>query len=71
MKNSYGKPERVDKEFSTKGKEIMKERFAKGLAKFKPEDLSFAEFTRLTMRTPSWKNVENELKTMPKRENLI
>ena len=49
----------------------MKERYEKGLARFNPKELGITEYTRLQMRTPSFKKMIEELKTMPKRENLI
>lgn len=61
---------RVDPKFYEKGREIMKERAMKGLASFNPRELSMAEYTKLIMRTNSWKGVEAELKSKPKRENM-
>jgi len=71
MTNNYGKPERIDREFAKTMREIMKTRFEKGLAKFSAKELGFAESTRLLMRAPSFKKVIEELKTLPKRENLV
>ena len=67
MRNS-SKLGRVDKEFDIKMRDIMKERLKKNLAEMNPKDLGLPEATRLVLRTPSWKNVELELRTMPKRK---
>lgn len=61
---------RVDTEYEKKMREIMKERFNKNLAKFSSKDLGLPEATRLMLRCPSWNQVERELKSLPKKENL-
>lgn len=70
MKNNYGKPQRVDKEWIKIARETMKERYDRGLAKFNSKELGLAEYTRLQMRAPSFKKLIEELKTLPKRENV-
>jgi hypothetical protein len=63
--------ERIDITFSKNMKECMKVRLENDLAKFNSREISMAEATRLAMRTPSWQKVMQELKTLPKKENLI
>jgi hypothetical protein len=68
---SDSKNARLDKEFANQVKEIMRIRFSKGFIKFNNmRELGFAEGTRLILRTPSWPKVVEELKTMPKKENV-
>ena len=58
---------RVDKDWDRTVRDIMKTRYDKGLAKFKMDEISPAEFTRLSMRAPSWPRLVDELKSLPKR----
>ena len=71
MRKDNGKIARVDKEWIKQAREIMKTRFDKGLANFNLRELGIAEYTRLQMRAPSFKKVIEELKTLPKKENLV
>ena len=57
---------RVDKDWEKKAKDIMRERYEKGLAKLNLRELSLPEYTRLQLRCPSWKAVESELRNLPK-----
>ena len=57
---------RVDRIWEKKAKDIMKERYDKGLAKFNIQEVGLPEFTRLQMRCPSWPLVESELRNLPK-----
>ena len=66
MKTS--KISRIDKGFEMKMKDIMKERYDKHLANLNIRELSVAEATRLVLRTPSWNQVEKELRTLPKKK---
>lgn len=65
-----GKPMRADPEFVKTMKELARIRYDKGLSNFHPKELGTAEITRLAMRSPYWKNVVEDLKTKPKKENL-
>lgn len=58
---------RVDKGWDSAVRSIMKTRYDRGLAKLRLDELSPAEFTRLSMRAPSWPKLVEELKTLPKR----
>jgi hypothetical protein len=60
------KPQRLDPMFVTTLRGIMQERVMKGLSKAMPRELSFAEATKLTMKTDGWKKVVEELRTKPK-----
>jgi len=71
MKKDSGKLERVDKEFTNKMREAMKIRFEKGFIKFNSREMGMTEATRLLIRTPSFQKSLQELKTLPKKENLI
>ena len=62
---------RVDNEFEKKLRDIMKDRYNKGLADFKLKEVGLPEATRLILKTPSWRNVEMELRTLPKKEKLF
>lgn len=64
------KPARPDPEFLIDMKNIARIRLNKGLAKFNPRDLSFAETTRLLRRTQGYKMSMEELKNKPKRKPL-
>jgi len=66
MTKSKTKLVRMDIDSEKRLRDIMKARYEKGLAKFKISELSVAEAMRLQFRCPSWINVENELRTMPK-----
>lgn len=70
MKNLNTKPVRIDNEFEKKLRDIMKERYNKGLADLNAKDLGLPEATRLTLKCPSWQNVERELRTLPKRGRI-
>lgn len=59
--------QRVDLNFDNKMRDISKERYDKGLCKLSMRELGMPEMTRLILRTPSWPNVEKELRTLPKR----
>jgi len=61
-------PERVDPEFRKEMRDLAKFRYMRNLERKEP---SFSEMTRLLRRTQSWKGVEQELRTKPKREDLI
>lgn len=69
MTKTKTKLTRVDREWEKRARDIMSDRFHKGLAKCKMEDLGLPEYTRLQLRCPSWKEVERELRTLPKRKN--
>ena len=59
---------KLDKEFARELKELAKLRYFKNLAKKEP---SMAEITRLARRRPYWKNVLNDLRTKPKKEDKL
>ena len=61
---------RIDKDVEKRLKSIMEYRYKNGLAKLNMRDLSVAESLRLTLRSPSWKEVERELRNLPKKENI-
>jgi len=65
---SKGKNARVDPAFEKRARELMQMRLDSKLAKFNVRELGLPEFTRLCMRTQSWKGLEEELKTKPKKE---
>lgn len=67
MRDYNTKLTRVDKNWDSTVRGIMKTRYDKGLAKLKLDELSPAEFTRLSMRAPSWPKLVEEMKTLPKR----
>jgi len=58
---------RMDKEVERKLKNIMEERYQKGLSNIK--EINIPESLRLAVKTPSWKGVEMELRTMPKNRS--
>jgi len=62
---------RVDPEFAIDMKRIAKIRLNLGLAKLNPHELSSSEMTKLLRRTNGYKQSIEELKTKPKRENII
>lgn len=62
---------RNDKEFEERLRRLMAERVGRGLAKPKPRETSLREIQSLVLRTESWKQVEEELKVKPKKENLF
>lgn len=70
MVNKFTKNTRVDINFEKARERLMTERLNKGFAKFSREDLGMPEFTRLAMKTQSWKGVEEELRTKPKKEDV-
>lgn len=71
MAKKNAPPIRVDPFFADELKKLAKVRLDKGLAKFNPQALSMAEMTRLLRRTQGYKLSLEELKTKPKKENLI
>jgi hypothetical protein len=58
---------KVDIEWEKKMRDIMKERYDKKLANLNLRELGMPEATRLTLRCPSWGNVEKELRNLPKK----
>ena len=64
--SSKCKPERLDPVFKETLRAIAQERILKGLSKALPYEMSFAEQTRLLMKTDGWKMAINELRTKPK-----
>lgn len=62
-------PQRVDPKFEEYMKGVAKVRLERGLAKFKPNELSMAEMTRLLTRTDGFRTSLEELKSKPKRRN--
>lgn len=58
---------RTDRQFIKEMKEMAKFRYIKNLEKKEPTS---SEMTRLLMRTEAWKQVQWELKSKPRRENL-
>ena len=70
MKNRNTKLVRMDSDSEKVLRNIMKERAFKDLADMKPKDIGIPEATRLMLRCPSWKNVENELRTLPKKGRI-
>ena len=60
---------RMDKDVETKLKDIMEDRYRKGLSKLK--EISVPESLRLTLRTPSWPKVEQELRSLPKNRRIV
>ena len=67
-KKSWGVNQRIDPMFNEQLKELAKFRYFKNLAKKEPTP---KEMTKLIRRTDSWKNVIFELKTRPKKEDLL
>ena len=65
------RPQRIDKDFEKDMREIAKIRLIKGLAKFNPNNLSMPEMTKLLRRTQGYKFSLEELKTKPRKEDLI
>lgn len=59
--------ERVDIDMIKELRDIMKIRATKGLAEFKPSQISFPEATRLLRRTQGYQLSLEELKTKPKQ----
>lgn len=59
---------RSDPDFLKEMRELAKFRYFKELEKRQPTD---AEMTRLLRRTESWKKALFELKTKPRKENLL
>jgi len=62
---------RIDMDFEKDMREMAKCRLLKGLANFRPKEVSIAEMTKLLRRTQGYQISLNELKTKPKKENLI
>lgn len=58
---------RTDPNFLKEMKALAKFRYIKGLEKKEP---STSEMTRLAMRTEAWKQMQFELKTKPRKEEL-
>lgn len=71
MAKEISKMGRMDSNFQRDMKEIAKIRLQKGLAKFNQKDMGTAEMTRLLRRTQGFRLSLEELKTKPKRENII
>jgi len=59
---------RYDKEAKKRLEEAMRIRFEKGLSKETRREGILPKALRLSMKCPSWKNVELELKTMPEKK---
>ena len=70
-RKDYTKLARNDPNFVKEMRELAQIRYKKGLAKFNQKDLGMTEMTRLLTRTEGWKISKEELKTKPKKENLI
>lgn len=62
---------RHDPKFADLMKGLMMDRYKKGLAKFTAKDLGLPEAERLLMRTKGFRLSIEELKTKPKKENLL
>ena len=62
------KVSRVDPEFEKEMRELAKFRYMKNLEKQEPK---LSEMTRLLRRTDAWKQGIFELKTKPRKEDLI
>lgn len=63
---------RVDLKFAEDIKMASIERARKGFANpLKKSEMSMREMTALTRRTSAWKQVLEELRTKPKRRNLV
>lgn len=60
-------PFRSDCEFVKEMRELAKLRYVKNLELKEPTD---SEMTRLLRRTDSWKNLVQELKIKPRKENI-
>lgn len=58
---------RVDPRFVEDMRKMAKVRLNKGLAKFKPKEISTTEMTRLLRRTQGYQLSLKELMTKPKR----
>jgi hypothetical protein len=71
MLKKLSKIQRIDLDFEKDMREIAKIRLNKGLAKFHPSEISVPEMTKLLRRTQGYQLSLNELKTKPKKENLI
>jgi len=61
-------PQRNNPDFVKEMRELAKMRYFNNLAKKEP---SLAEMTALLRRTKGWSLSKQELKTKPKKENLI
>jgi hypothetical protein len=61
------KPQRIDPEFENDMRNIMKERYNKGLAKFNMRELGLPESTRLLRKTDGYKMSLEELRIKPKK----
>lgn len=62
---------RIDMEFEKDMREMAKMRLLKGLASFRPKEVSIAEMTKLLRRTQGYQISLNEMRTKPKKENLV
>ena len=60
---------RVDSEWEKKMRDIMKTRYDGKLANLNSKELGLPEATRLQLKTPSWSQVEMELRTLPKKKD--
>ncbi|MFA6201193.1 MAG: hypothetical protein WC679_12395 [Bacteroidales bacterium] len=70
MAKKFSKIQRIDLDFEKDMREIAKIRLTKGLANFRPKELSMAEMTKLLRRTQGYQFSLTELKTKPKKENI-
>lgn len=60
--------QKIDSTFAKQMREIGKIRYMKGLEKKEPK---ITEMTRLLMRTPSYQQSIIDLKTKPRKENIL
>jgi len=61
------KSAKIDTHYKKLMEDIMKERYKKGLATFRPMELSIREATSLITKCPSWARVEREMRNLPKK----
>jgi hypothetical protein len=66
-----GAVDRNDNEFVKRCRALMAERVGRGLAKPIPKEISLREAQNLILRTESWKKVEEEMRTKPKKESIF
>ena len=67
MKRENTKSVRVNTEWETRMRKIMMDRYTNKLASPSVQSLSVSEASRLVLKCPSWKKVEEELRRLPKR----
>ena len=67
MSKLFSKNDRIDIKFRDAMKNVARIRLEKGLAEFKPKDLSVREMTNLLTKTEGFRLSIDELKNKPKK----